>query len=40
MLSGVGSGPPVFEMAALFGKENTIERLQTALNILSSTKQP
>ncbi len=30
-LSGVASGPPIFEMAELFGKENTILRLETAL---------
>lgn len=36
MLSGVGSGPPVFEMAALFGKENTVTRLQQALNKLAA----
>jgi glutamyl-tRNA synthetase len=36
MLSGVGSGPPVFEMAALFGKENTIKRLQNALTKLAA----
>jgi hypothetical protein len=36
MLSGAASGPPVFEMAALFGKENTIKRLQSALNKLAT----
>ena len=34
-LSGVAGGPPIFEMAALFGKQNTIQRLQNALNQLS-----
>ncbi len=29
-LSGVGGGPPVFEMAALLGKERVIARLETA----------
>lgn len=33
-LSGVASGPPVFEMGALFGKESTVARLQDALNKL------
>ncbi len=37
MLTGVASGPPVFEMAALFGKENTLLRLQQALNKLAAT---
>lgn len=31
-LSGVAGGPPIFEMAALFGKELTLNRLQTALD--------
>jgi glutamyl-tRNA synthetase len=31
-LSGVAGGPPIFEMAALFGKEVTLNRLQTALD--------
>ncbi len=35
-LSGVASGPPVFEMAALFGKENTVERLKNAHKTLLS----
>jgi glutamyl-tRNA synthetase len=30
-LSGVAGGPPIFEMAQLFGKEVTLERLQHAL---------
>jgi glutamyl-tRNA synthetase len=34
-LSGVAGGPPIFEMAALFGKESTIRRLKHALNTLS-----
>lgn len=34
-LSGVAGGPPIFEMAALFGKKETINRLQTALQTLS-----
>jgi glutamyl-tRNA synthetase len=31
-LSGVAGGPPIFEMAQLFGKEVTLERLQDALS--------
>jgi glutamyl-tRNA synthetase len=31
-LSGVAGGPPIFEMAELFGKEVTLQRLQAALN--------
>lgn len=31
-LSGVAGGPPIFEMCELFGKENTLLRLQNALN--------
>lgn len=31
-LSGVAGGPPIFEMAALFGKESTITRLENALS--------
>ena len=31
-LSGVAGGPPIFEMAELFGKEVTLLRLQAALN--------
>jgi len=30
-LTGVAGGPPIFEMCALFGKENTILRLKKAL---------
>jgi glutamyl-tRNA synthetase len=30
-LSGVAGGPPMFEMAALFGKQSTISRLENAL---------
>jgi glutamyl-tRNA synthetase len=30
-LSGVAGGPPMFEMAALFGKQSTINRLEGAL---------
>ncbi len=30
-LTGVAGGPPIFEMGELFGKENTILRLQNAL---------
>ncbi len=33
-LSGVAGGPPIFEMCELFGKENTILRLQNALNTI------
>ncbi|MFA6262313.1 MAG: glutamate--tRNA ligase [Bacteroidia bacterium] len=33
-LTGVAGGPPIFEMCALFGKENTILRLQNALKAL------
>jgi glutamyl-tRNA synthetase len=35
-LSGVAGGPPIFEMAALFGKESTLRRLKRALNTLSA----
>lgn len=35
-LSGVAGGPPIFEMAALFGKESTLRRLKQALNTLSA----
>ncbi len=31
-LTGVAGGPPIFEMAQLFGKEVTLERLQDALS--------
>lgn len=34
-LSGVAGGPPIFEMAALFGKESTLRRLKHALETLS-----
>jgi glutamyl-tRNA synthetase len=34
-LSGVAGGPPIFEMAALFGKESTLRRLKHALDTLS-----
>lgn len=33
-LSGVAGGPPIFEMAELFGKEETINRLQRALDTI------
>ncbi len=33
-LSGVAGGPPIFEMCELFGKENTILRLQNAINTI------
>jgi glutamyl-tRNA synthetase len=33
-LSGVAGGPPIFEMAELFGKEETISRLQKALDTI------
>jgi glutamyl-tRNA synthetase len=33
-LSGVAGGPPIFEMAELFGKQETIARLQFALDTL------
>lgn len=33
-LSGVAGGPPIFEMAELFGKEETINRLQHALDTI------
>jgi glutamyl-tRNA synthetase len=35
-LSGVAGGPPIFEMAALFGKESTLRRLKHALETLSA----
>jgi glutamyl-tRNA synthetase len=34
-LSGVAGGPPIFEMAALFGKDSTLRRLKHALDTLS-----
>lgn len=34
-LSGVAGGPPIFEMAELFGKEVTLQRLQKALDTLN-----
>jgi glutamyl-tRNA synthetase len=34
-LTGVAGGPPLFEMAALFGKEETIARLQRALTTIN-----
>jgi glutamyl-tRNA synthetase len=36
-LSGVAGGPPIFDMAALFGKESTLRRLKLALNTLSAS---
>lgn len=33
-LSGVAGGPPIFEMAELFGKEITLKRLQLALDTI------
>lgn len=35
-LTGLPAGPGVFDMAALFGKQETIDRLQTALERLGS----
>lgn len=35
-LTGVAGGPPLFEMCALFGKENTILRLQNALKSIAA----
>ena len=32
-LSGVGGGPPIFEMAELLGKESVIKRLEKATTI-------
>lgn len=34
-LTGVAGGPPLFEMAALFGKDETIARLQRALDTIN-----
>lgn len=34
-LSGVAGGPPIFEMAELFGKDVTIKRLQKALDTIN-----
>ena len=34
-LTGIAGGPPLFEMAALFGKESTMQRLKNALYIHS-----
>ncbi len=36
-LSGVAGGPPIFEMAALIGKESTLRRLKNVLNTLSAS---
>jgi glutamyl-tRNA synthetase len=33
-LTGVAGGPPIFDMCELFGKENTIQRLENALNTI------
>jgi glutamyl-tRNA synthetase len=33
-LTGVAGGPPLFEMCELFGKENTVLRLENALNTI------
>jgi glutamyl-tRNA synthetase len=33
-LTGVAGGPPLFEMCELFGKENTLQRLENALNTI------
>lgn len=33
-LTGVAGGPPLFEMCELFGKSNTVSRLQHALNTI------
>ncbi len=35
-LTGVAGGPPLFEMAALFGKNNTVERIDYAINTLGN----
>jgi glutamyl-tRNA synthetase len=35
-LTGISGGPPVFEMCELFGKENTILRLENALGRLKT----
>ena len=34
-LSGVAGGPPIFEMAQLFGKDVTLVRLQHALSTIT-----
>lgn len=34
-LTGVAGGPPLFEMAALFGKDETVARLQRALDTIN-----
>jgi glutamyl-tRNA synthetase len=34
LLTGVGMGPSVFEIASLLGKEETISRIQTGLEKL------
>jgi glutamyl-tRNA synthetase len=35
-LSGVAGGPPIFEMAELFGKQETIARLQRAMDTINT----
>jgi len=32
ILSGVAGGPPLFEIAELIGKQETIRRIEAALN--------
>ena len=34
LLTGIGAGPSVFEIASLLGKEETISRIQTGLEKL------
>ena len=33
-LTGLGMGPSLFDIASLLGKDETIKRMETALNIL------
>ena len=33
-LTGVGSGPPLFDIASLLGKDETIKRIETALKTI------
>ena len=33
-LTGIGTGPSLFDIASLLGKEETIKRIQTAIKII------
>ena len=34
-LTGIGTGPSLFDIASLLGKEETIKRIETALNTIT-----